>query len=82
MMARKVAPALAAGCSMIVRPDSQTPFSALALGELAIQAGMPAGVLQIVTGEPSVIGGVLTQDANIKKLSFTGSTRVGKLLME
>lgn len=82
MLTRKVAPALAAGCTMLVRPDSQTPFSALALGELAKQAGIPKGVLQIVTGESQIVGGVLTTDKRIKKLSFTGSTRVGKLLME
>lgn len=81
MITRKVAPALAAGCTMIVKPDNQTPFSALALGELAVQAGMPAGVLQIVTGQAEMIGKILTQDTRIKKLSFTGSTRVGKLLM-
>lgn len=81
MITRKVAPALASGCTMIVRPDSQTPFSALALGELAIQAGLPEGVLQIVTGEAKVIASVLTEHPDIKKLSFTGSTQVGKLLM-
>lgn len=81
MITRKVAPALASGCAMIVKPDSQTPFSALALGELAIQAGMPKGVLQIVTGQADVIGSILTSDERIKKLSFTGSTRVGKILM-
>lgn len=67
MITRKVAPALASGCVMIVKPDSQTPFSALALGELAIQAGIPKGVLQIVTGQADVIGGVLTSDERIKK---------------
>lgn len=82
MITRKVAPALAAGCTMIVRPASQTPFSALALGELAVQAGIPAGVLQIVTGSSQVIGQVLTQDERIRKLSFTGSTEVGRELMQ
>lgn len=82
MMTRKVAPALAAGCTMIVRPDSQTPFCALALGELALQAGMPPAVLQIVTGDAKTIGSVFTKNTCIKKLSFTGSTKVGKLLME
>lgn len=81
MMTRKVAPALAAGCTMIVRPDSQTPFSALALATLAQQAGIPQGVLQIVTGDAQMIGEIFTQSPIIKKLSFTGSTRVGKLLM-
>lgn len=81
MITRKVAPALAAGCVMIVKPDTQTPFSALALMELARQAGVPDGVLQIVTGEAETVGGVLTSDARVHKLSFTGSTAVGKLLM-
>ncbi|WP_230660611.1 NAD-dependent succinate-semialdehyde dehydrogenase [Psychrobacter sp. I-STPA10] len=81
MITRKAAPALAAGCTMIVRPASETPFSALALGELAIQAGIPKGVLQIVTGKSSVVGDVLTQDERIHKLSFTGSTEVGRILM-
>lgn len=81
MITRKVAPALVVGCAMIVKPDSQTPFSALALGKLAIQAGIPKGILQIVTGQADVIGKVLTGDERVKKLSFTGSTRVGKLLM-
>lgn len=82
MITRKVAPALAAGCTMIVRPASQTPFSALALGELAVQAGIPAGVLQIVTGSSQTIGQILTQDERIRKLSFTGSTEVGRELMQ
>ncbi len=82
MITRKAAPALAAGCSMIVRPATETPFSALALGELAVQAGIPAGVLQIVTGKSSVVGGVLTSDERIHKLSFTGSTEVGRILMQ
>ncbi|WP_227429769.1 NAD-dependent succinate-semialdehyde dehydrogenase [Psychrobacter sp. I-STPA6b] len=81
MITRKVAPALAAGCTMIVRPASETPLSALALGELALQAGIPKGVLQIVTGKSSVVGEVLTQDGRIHKLSFTGSTEVGRILM-
>lgn len=81
MITRKVAPALAAGCTMIVKPATQTPLSALALGELALQAGIPKGVLQIVTGKSSVIGEVLTQDPRIHKLSFTGSTQVGRQLM-
>lgn len=81
MITRKAAPALAAGCTMIVKPATETPFTALALGELAIRAGLPAGVLQIVTGKSSVIGEVLTQDDRIHKLSFTGSTEVGRILM-
>ena len=82
MITRKVAPALAAGCTMIVKPATETPLTALALGELAVRAGVPAGVLQIVTGKSSVIGGVLTSDERIHKLSFTGSTEVGRKLME
>lgn len=81
MITRKAAPALAAGCTMIVKPASETPLSALALGELAIQAGIPKGVLQIVTGKSSVVGGVLTADKRVHKLSFTGSTEVGRTLM-
>ena len=81
MITRKVAPALAAGCSIIVKPATETPLTALALGELAIRAGLPAGLLQIVTGKSSVIGEVLTHDERIHKLSFTGSTEVGRVLM-
>jgi len=81
MITRKVAPALAAGCVMIVKPAEQTPLTALALGELAVRAGIPAGVLQIVTGEAKIIGGVLTQSDVVRKLSFTGSTPIGRLLM-
>ena len=81
MITRKVAPALAAGCSIIVKPATETPLTALALGELAVRAGLPAGLLQIVTGKSSVIGEVLTQDERIHKLSFTGSTEVGRVLM-
>ncbi|MEQ8692292.1 MAG: NAD-dependent succinate-semialdehyde dehydrogenase [Pseudomonadales bacterium] len=82
MVTRKVAPALAAGCTIVVKPAEQTPLSALALGALAEQAGLPAGVLNIVTGDPVAIGGVLTGDPNVRKLSFTGSTKTGRLLME
>mgnify|MGYP003618888346 FL=1 len=81
MITRKVAPALAAGCTMIVKPATETPLTALALGELAVRAGIPAGVLQIVTGKSSTIGQVLTSDERIHKLSFTGSTEVGRDLM-
>lgn len=81
MITRKVAPALAAGCTMIIKPATQTPFSALALGVLAQKAGIPAGVIQVVTGKSSLIGDILTGDARIKKLSFTGSTEVGRTLM-
>ncbi len=81
MITRKAGAALAAGCSMIVRPAQATPLTALALGELAVRAGVPAGVLQIVSGSSSVIGGVLTSSPIVRKLSFTGSTEVGRLLM-
>ncbi len=81
MVTRKVAPALAAGCSMILKPAPQTPFSALALGVLAEEAGIPPGVLTIVTGDALEIGPVLTDSQIIRKLSFTGSTAVGKKLM-
>ena len=81
MITRKVAPALAAGCVIIVKPAEQTPLTALALGELAQRAGIPAGVLQIVTGDAKMIGSVLTQSPVVRKLSFTGSTAVGRLLM-
>lgn len=81
MITRKAAPALAAGCTMIIKPATETPFSALALGVLAEQAGIPAGVIQVVTGKSSVIGDILTGDSRIHKLSFTGSTEVGRTLM-
>ena len=81
MITRKAAPALAAGCTMIVRPASLTPLTALALGELANRAGIPAGVLQIITGKSSTIGKVLTDSNIVRKLSFTGSTEVGRTLM-
>lgn len=81
MITRKAGPALAAGCSMIVRPAAKTPFTALALAELARQAGVPDGVFQVVTGESSLIGGALTASDTVRKLSFTGSTEVGRTLM-
>lgn len=82
MITRKAAPALAAGCTMIVRPAELTPLSALALGVLAERAGIPAGVLQIVTGKAQEIGAEFTSNEIVRKLSFTGSTEVGRLLME
>ena len=82
MITRKAAPALAAGCSMIVRPADLTPLTALALGELAARADIPAGVLQIVTGPARSIGKALTDSDVVRKLSFTGSTEVGRVLME
>jgi len=81
MITRKVAPALAAGCTIVLKPAEQTPLSALALAELAERAGVPAGVFSVVTGDPRAIGGVLTASALVRKLSFTGSTAVGRLLM-
>ena len=81
MITRKVAPALAAGCTVVVKPAEQTPFTALALAELARQAGFPAGVFNVVTGDPVAIGGELTASPVVRKLSFTGSTEVGRLLM-
>jgi succinate-semialdehyde dehydrogenase/glutarate-semialdehyde dehydrogenase len=81
MITRKVAPALAAGCTVVCKPATQTPFSALALAELSQRAGLPAGVLNVITGPAREIGGVLTGDSRVRKLSFTGSTEVGKLLM-
>ncbi|MBO9467801.1 NAD-dependent succinate-semialdehyde dehydrogenase [Tropicibacter sp. R15_0] len=82
MITRKVAPALAAGCSVVIKPSDLTPFSAIALGVLAQRAGIPAGVINIVTGLPTEIGAALTQSPIVRKLSFTGSTRVGALLAE
>ena len=81
MITRKAAPALAAGCTMILKPAGVTPFSALALAELAHRAGVPAGVFNVVTGSASAIGGELTRSAVVRKLTFTGSTEVGKLLL-
>ncbi len=81
MITRKCAPALAAGCPIVVKPAEQTPFTALALAKLAERAGIPAGVFNIVTGPPEEIGGELTRNPKVRKLSFTGSTAVGKLLM-
>lgn len=81
MITRKCAPALAAGCTVVVKPSELTPFSALALAVLAERAGLPRGVLNIVTGQPREVGGVLTSELAVRKLSFTGSTAVGRLLM-
>jgi len=85
MITRKAGPALAAGCAMIIKPASATPLSALALAELGERAGLPAGVMSVVTGSGSdatEIGGELTSNATVRKISFTGSTDIGKLLME
>ena len=81
MITRKTAPALAAGCTMIVKPAEQTPLTALALGVLAEEAGIPAGVLQVVTGTAREIGKVFTESNTVRKISFTGSTEVGRVLM-
>ncbi|HEX9570561.1 MAG TPA: NAD-dependent succinate-semialdehyde dehydrogenase, partial [Rhodospirillales bacterium] len=82
MITRKCAPALAAGCPVVIRPASQTPFSALALAELADRAGIPKGVLNVITGPARVQGEELTSNPIVRKLSFTGSTEVGKTLMK
>ncbi|GHP19077.1 NAD-dependent succinate-semialdehyde dehydrogenase [Rhodococcus sp. NKCM2511] len=81
MITRKAAPALAAGCTMVVKPAEQTPLTALALAELAERAGVPAGVLNIVVGDAQKIGPVLTGNSVVRKVSFTGSTEVGRLLL-
>ena len=81
MITRKAAPALASGCTMVIKPASQTPYSALALVALAEKAGIPAGVIQVVTGDAAMVGNILTSDERIKKLSFTGSTNIGRKLM-
>ena len=82
MITRKVAPALAAGCTMVLKPAEQTPLSALALADLAERAGVPAGVFSVVTGDAAAIGGVLTASPVVRKLTFTGSTPIGQLLMQ
>jgi succinate-semialdehyde dehydrogenase/glutarate-semialdehyde dehydrogenase len=82
MITRKCAPALAAGCPVVIKPATQTPFSATALAELAERAGFPPGVLNILTGSAKEIGGEMTSSPIVRKLSFTGSTEIGKLLMQ
>ncbi|GGM13367.1 NADP-dependent succinate-semialdehyde dehydrogenase [Pseudomonas asuensis] len=82
MITRKAGPALAAGCTMVIKPASQTPFTALAMAELAERAGIPKGVLSVVTGSASEIGAELTSNPTVRKLSFTGSTEIGAKLME
>lgn len=82
MITRKVGAALAAGCTIVVKPASQTPFSALALAVLAERAGIPAGVFSVVTGSASEIGGEMTSNPTVRKLTFTGSTEIGRLLMK
>jgi len=82
MITRKAGPALAAGCPMVLKPAEATPFSALALAVLAERAGIPAGIFSVVTGAPKEIGGEMTSNPIVRKISFTGSTAVGKLLMQ
>jgi succinate-semialdehyde dehydrogenase / glutarate-semialdehyde dehydrogenase len=82
MITRKAAPALAAGCTVVIKPATQTPYSAFALAELAERAGVPKGVINIVTGSAKEIGGELTSNTTVRKISFTGSTEVGAVLMK
>jgi succinate-semialdehyde dehydrogenase / glutarate-semialdehyde dehydrogenase len=82
MITRKAAAALAAGCTIVVKPAPETPFSALALAELSQRAGIPAGVLNVITGDAIAIGDELTSNITVRKLSFTGSTEVGRLLLQ
>jgi succinate-semialdehyde dehydrogenase/glutarate-semialdehyde dehydrogenase len=82
MITRKSGPALAAGCTIVVKPASMTPYSALAQAELADRAGIPPGVFNVVTGSAGAIGGELTSNSIVRKLTFTGSTEIGKMLME
>ena len=81
MLARKIAPALAAGCTIVCKPATQTPYSGLAWGELCARAGFPAGVVNVVTGSAREIGGELTANSLVRKITFTGSTEVGKVLL-
>ena len=81
MITRKAGPALAAGCTMVLKPASQTPLSALALAELAARAGIPKGVFNVVTGNARAIGGEMTSNPTVKKITFTGSTEIGRVLM-
>jgi succinate-semialdehyde dehydrogenase/glutarate-semialdehyde dehydrogenase len=81
MITRKAGPALAAGCTMVCKPATQTPYSALALAELADRAGVPKGVFNVITGSSAAIGGEMTSNPQVRKLTFTGSTEVGKKLM-
>ena len=81
MLARKLGPALAAGCTAVVKPATQTPYSALAWGVLAEEVGIPAGVINILTGSATEIGGEITRNPLVRKITFTGSTEVGKILI-
>jgi succinate-semialdehyde dehydrogenase / glutarate-semialdehyde dehydrogenase len=82
MITRKAGPALAAGCTIVIKPAHQTPYSALAMAELASRAGIPAGVINVITGDAAAIGGELTSNPVVRKITFTGSTAIGKKLME
>jgi succinate-semialdehyde dehydrogenase/glutarate-semialdehyde dehydrogenase len=82
MITRKAAPALAAGCTIVIKPANETPYCALAIAKLAEKAGIPAGVINVVTGKSEAIGSVFTTHEKVKKLTFTGSTPVGRLLMQ
>ena len=82
MVTRKVSAAIAAGCSVILKPSELTPLTALKFGELAIKAGLPNGVFNIINGNPKLIGEILSKSSLVKKITFTGSTKVGKLLMK
>jgi succinate-semialdehyde dehydrogenase / glutarate-semialdehyde dehydrogenase len=82
MITRKAGPAMAAGCPIVLKPATQTPFSALALAELAHRAGVPAGIFNVVTGSATQIGGEMTGNPLVRKLTFTGSTEIGKILLE
>ena len=81
MITRKAGPALAAGCTMVLKPATQTPYSALALAELGARAGIPQGVFNVITGSAAAIGGEMTANPTVRKVTFTGSTEVGKKLM-
>ena len=81
MITRKAGPALAAGCTMVAKPATSTPYSALALAVLAERAGIPAGVFNVITGDSRAIGGEMTSNPDVRKVTFTGSTEVGRLLM-
>src|SRR5690606_7618102 len=81
MITRKVGPALAAGCTVVIKPAEQTPITAIKLVQLCLQAGIPEGVVNVVTGDASAIGDAWLKDERVRKLTFTGSTEVGKLLM-
>lgn len=82
MITRKAAPALAAGCTIVIKPANETPFCALAIAKLAEQAGVPSGVINVITGNSEAIGSVFTTHEKVRKLTFTGSTPVGRLLMQ